>query len=154
MAWSSSVPGAYDALVALLGTTPALEGVRVLDGPVVTEANIQEAVIVGFEDDDLAAVVDASNQPETLARTRDRERFTITCAVQVLLGSSTDMPSARRRAYSLFGAVGGALAEHPTLSRTGMLASVGAHSLSQPQTPEGALAQIVFGVDCDAFTRR
>lgn len=154
MVWSSSVPDAYDALVGLLSTAPSLGGVRVLDGPVVSADPIMEAVIVGFEDESLAAVEDGSNGPEGLGRTRDREDFTINCAVQVLLGSSTDMATARRRAYELFGVVGGVLAGDPRLGRTVVLASLGSHTLSQPQTPQGALAQITFGVDCQSYSRR
>jgi hypothetical protein len=89
-----------------------------------------------------------------LARARDRETFTITCAVQVLLGSSTDMPTARRRAYTLFGAVGGVLAEDPHLGKTVLLATLGSHTLTQPQTPQGALVQITFGVDCQSYSLR
>lgn len=148
--WMSSVPDAYDALVAVL--TEALEGVMVLDGPVVTEQPVMEAVLVGYEDADTAAVVEASNTPEGLGRDRDREAYSIMCAAQVLLGASTDMPAARRRAYALLGVVGATLARDPRLGGAVMMASLGTHTLSQPQTPQGALAQIVFGVDVDAFT--
>jgi hypothetical protein len=152
--WSSSVPDAYDALVGVLSTATALEGVTVLDGPVVSADPIMEAVTVGFEDESLSAVEDGSNEHEGLSRARDRETFTINCAVQVLLGSSTDMPTARRRAYALFSAVGGALADNPRLGGAVDLAVLGAHTLTQPQTPQGALAQIAFGVDCQSYSRR
>jgi len=148
----STVPAAYDALVALLSGAD-LGGAKVLDGPVVTSSAIMEAIIVGYETDDLSAVVEGNSEPEGLSRARDRETYSITCAVQVLCGSSTDMPAARRRAYELFGLVGGALASDPRLGGAVMMASLGTHSLSQPQTQQGALAEIVFGVDCDAFSR-
>lgn len=154
MAWLSSVPDAYDALFTLLSTAPLLEGVRVLDGPVVTEDAIMEAVIVGYEDESMSAVEDGANEPEGLSRARDREEFTINCAVQVLLGSSTDMPTARRRSYALFSAVGGVLAGSPQLGGVVNLAWLGSHTLTQPQTPQGALAQITFGVDCRGYSSR
>ena len=152
MSWMSSVPGAVDALVGLLASAPGLEGVTVLDGPTVTEQAIMEAVTVGFEDESTAAVVESASEPEGLSRARDRETYSITCAVQVLLGSSVDAPAGRRRAYELFGAVGGVLADSPRLGGAVMLAALGTHTLSNPQTPQGAMAQIVFGVDCDAYS--
>lgn len=151
--WSSSVPEAYDALVALLTSAAAMEGARVLDGPVVSEDPIMEAVIVGFEDESAAAVEEGTNEPEGLARARDRETFTINCAVMVMLGASTDMPAARRRAYELFGAVGRVLADDPQLGKSVTMATLGSHTLTQPQTDQGALAQITFGVDCQSYTR-
>jgi len=152
--WTSSIPGAYDALFALLSTDPSFEGVVVLDGPAVTEDDFMEAVTVGFEDESMSAVEDGMNAPEGLSRGRDHEEFTINCAVQVLLGSSTDMPTARRRAYELLSAVGGVLAGDPRLGGVVSLAALGSHSLTQPQTPQGALAQITFGVDCQSYSRR
>ncbi len=154
MPWMSSVPGAIDGLVAALRASPDLEGVTILDGPTVTSQAIAEMVTVGFEDESTAAVVESNSAPEGLSRARDRETYTITCASQVLLGSSVDAPSARRRAYALFGAVGGVLAADSRLGGAVMLAALGTHSLSLPQTPQGVMAQIVFGVDCDAFSVR
>lgn len=151
--WMSSVPGAYDALAGVLSDALALEGVTVLDGPVVTDQALMEAVIVGYEDSETSAVVEASNAPEGLGRARDRETYSITCAVEVLLGSSVDMPTARRRAYALLGLVGAVLAQNPRLGGAVMMASLGTHTLSQMQGGQGALAQIVFGVEVDAFTR-
>jgi len=154
MAWSSSVPEAYDALMGLLLSAASLEDVRILDGPVVTEDAIMEAVIVGFEDESVSAVEEGTNEPEGLSRARDFETFTINCAALVLLGSSTDMPTARRRVYELFGAVGEVLAEDPRLGGAVGMATLGSHTLTQPQTPQGALAQVAFGVDCRSYSRR
>lgn len=151
--WASSVPGAVDGLLGLFRTAGALGGVSVLDGPTVTADPISEAITVGFEDGTSSAV-EATSSGEGLSRARDREQYAITCAVEVLLGSSTDTPAARRRAYELLGVVGQVLAENQRLGGAVMLAEVGTHSLSQEQTPQGAVARIVFGVDCDAFTIR
>src|SRR3954466_6177105 len=84
--WMSSVPAAYDALVDVLTEALAAADVTVLDGPVVTEQVVMEWVVVGYENDELSAVVDGSNTPEGLGRARDQETYSITCAVQVLLG--------------------------------------------------------------------
>lgn len=151
--WSSSVPDAYDGLVALLSASPSLAGVRVLDGPVVTGDAIMEALVVGFEDESMAAVEDGQSTPEGLSRGRDHEAFTINCAVQVLLGSSTDMPTARRRAYALYSAVGAVLADNPQLGGAVNLATLGSHTLTGPQTGQGAFAQVTFGVDCLSYSR-
>lgn len=152
--WMSSVPGAIDGLLKLLRDMPFLEGVTVLDGPTVTADPIAEAITVGYEDPGTSAVVEGASEPEGLTRDRDREIYTVMCAVEVLLGSSTDLPAARCRAYELFGFVGQVLADNHTLNRAVMMAHLGAHTLSQDQLQQGALARIVFGVDCDAFSRR
>jgi hypothetical protein len=154
MVWMSSVPGAVDALVGALRTAPGLDGVPVLDGPTVTNQAMSEIITVGFEDEATAAVVESLSEPEGLSRARDHETYSITCAVQVLIGASVDVPAARRRAYGLLGVVGDVLAGDSRLGGAVMLAALGAHTLSLPQTPQGVMAQIVFGVECDAFSAR
>ena len=83
----------------------------------------------------------------------DRERYTIHNAVSVLNGSS-DMTAARTRAYAILADLGAAIAADPRLGGAVMRAQIAAANLTQSQTQQGALAEIVFDVDCDAFTRR
>lgn len=151
--WTSSVPGAVDSLLALLRDDPALTGVTVLDGPTVTADPILEAVTVGYEDPETAAAVTGTSAPEGLARARDLETFTIACAAEVLLNASTDLSAARVRAYELLGFVGQILADHHNLNSAVMMAHLGAHTLSQEQTQQGALVRIAFGVDCEAYSQ-
>jgi hypothetical protein len=151
--WTSSVPGAVDGLLELLRSAPSLSGVTVLDGPTVTADPILEAVTVGFEDPETAAAVTATSAPEGLSRARDLETFTIACAAEVLVSASTDLRVARLRGYELLGFVGQILADHHQLNGAVMMAHLGAHTLSQEQTQQGALVRIAFSVDCEAYSQ-
>ncbi len=151
--WASSVPGAMRNLVSILQAAPALHGVTVLDGPTVTEDVINEAVTIGYDDGVTGSAVTSASEADGISRARDQESYTVNCAVEVLLGSSTDLPAARERAYVILGAIGKILAVNQRLNGAVMIAQLGQHNLSQGQPPEGALARIVFGIDCEAFTR-
>lgn len=151
--WASSVPGAMRNLVSILQAAPALHDVAVLDGPTVTGDAISEAVTIGYDDGLTGSAVTSASEAEGISRARDQESYTINCAVEVLMGSSADLPAARERAYAILAVVGKILAVNQTLNRAVMIAQLGQHSLSQGQPPEGALARIIFGVDCEAFTR-
>lgn len=151
--WASSVPGAIDNLVLILSAAVPLANVAVLDGPTVTADAINEAVTVGYDDGITGSAVTATATAEGISRARDQEAYTINCAIEVLEGSSADLPAARKRAYEILGAIGQILAVNSNLNRTVMMAQMGQHNLSQDQPDQGALARIVFGVDCDAFTR-
>lgn len=155
MSWTSSVPNAIDALVQAFTTTPELDGVAVYDGPVVTQAGKLEAITVGFNGDETpgASAVDGQSSREGLAIGRDREQYTIQCSASVLNGSG-DISAARRRAYELYGLVGGVLAADQRLGGAVMTTQLGAARLVQDQTADGAVATVEFGIDCDAFTRR
>ena len=154
MAWASTVPGVLDALVAAFQATPGLEGVRVFDGPVVSQAAPKEALCVGFSGDPTEpAVVQGQMQREGMVAAPSREQYSVQCAASVLNGSG-DISAARRRAYELFAAAGAALAVDPTLGRTVLSAQPGAATLAQDQTTDGALATVAFAVDVDAFTVR
>lgn len=152
MPWTSKVPDAVDALFAALKIASELQGVTVRDGASTSQAKVMEIVSVGYTGEEAQTDVEATLTPEGLARATDRERFTIRCAVAVLKGS-TDLPAARRRAYELLAAVGDVLARDRTLGGTVLRAMIGTHSLNQDQTDGGAQAVIVFGVDCEAFSR-
>jgi len=153
MTWSSSVPAAIDALVQAFRTADEFEGVTVWDGPTVSKATPREMLAVGFSSDDAANDVDASSLAEGLAASPDRETYTIRCAAAVLNGN-TGMAAARRRAYELYAAAGAVIARDPRLGGAVMRARLGTHTLTQDQTPNGAQASVLFGIDCDAFTGR
>ncbi|MFK0173412.1 hypothetical protein ACIQU5_31980 [Streptomyces sp. NPDC090306] len=152
MPWTSAVPATIDALVERLGTSPEFEGVMVWDGPQVTKAGPRTVLTVGWTGDDTNADVELTAAREGLAAGRDRESFTIRCAAAVLTGD-TKIAAARRRAYELYAGAGAVLARDPRLGGAVLNARIGSHTLTQDQTPSGAQAVIVFGVDCDAYTR-
>lgn len=154
MAWMSTIPDAVDALVAAFRAAPGLSGVKVFDGPVVTASGQMEAVTVGdVGDQEDPTAVEGQNTREGLAATRDREQYTIRCAVLVLNGAG-DASAARRRAYQLLGEIGEVLAADQRLGGAVMIAQLGSSTLSQDQDETGATATVAFNVEVDAFTRR
>ena len=91
--------------------------------------------------------------PEGLAVLPDRERYAVMCAAEVI-DPGSDLPAARTRAYALHAACGAAIAVDHTLGKAVLRASLGIGSLQQQQTSGGALARVVFPVNCEAFTGR
>jgi hypothetical protein len=153
--YSSSVPAAIAALVVAFRTSPALgvAGVPVRDGPLLTDNPGVEAVAVGYTGDQAEAVVTGTASPEGLAVLPDRERYAVTCLIEVIDGGG-DITAARTRAYQLHAACGAAIAVDNTLGRVVLRASIGIGSLQQKQTAGGALARVRFPVDIDAYTSR
>lgn len=151
MAWTSKVPAAIDALVAMFTTAEGLADVTVRDGASVSQARVSEIVSVGYTGTEGENDADAIVSAEGLGGSPDREQFTIRCAAAALSGA-TDMPAARARAYELFGAAAAAIAANRTLNGVVMRAMVGSHSLTQDQTDQGAQAVVTFEVSCDAYT--
>lgn len=152
MAWTSTTPEAIDNLMGALRAAPELSGVAVIDGPTVSGQTIMEAVTVGYVGPEDNTSVEGSLAGEGLAVAPSRERYTIRCACWVLDGAGR-IGTARRRAYDLLSAAGGALAADHTLSGLVLRASIGDVALAQEQTSKGAAATVAFSVDIDAFTQ-
>ncbi len=144
MAWGSTAPAALAGLVA---TLQAGMETQVIDSAVVSDAAGSEVVNVGWQTEDQPAV-EATLEPETQAA--DREQYTINNAVRVL--NARDIVAARARAFVLFGQVGTLIKADRTLGGAVMLARVSSWSFEPQQGSGGALATILFSVDCDAWT--
>ena len=157
MAYSSSVPAAIAALVADFRASAALggAGVLVLDGPSLTAPGGQEAVAVGYAGDAAQAqpAVTGTAVPEGLGVLPDRERYAVTCVIEVV-DPGGDMTAARTRAYALHAACGAAVAADHTLGGAVLNAWPGFGTLYPQQTTGGALARVVFPVGVDAYTGR
>ncbi|MEU2924208.1 hypothetical protein ABZ636_03975 [Streptomyces sp. NPDC007251] len=151
MAWASKLPGAIDGLVAVLGASPGLSGVKVLDGPSTSQQTMKEVLTVGWTGQDDETDAESTLVTEGLGGSPDREQFTIRCAAAVLRGTD-DLPGARRRAYELLTEAGAAIAANRTLRGAVMRAMVGSHSLAQDLTQQGAQVTVIFEVSCDAYT--
>lgn len=152
MAWGSTVPVAVDALIVVLRGAPDLAGVRIFDGPDTDASSQVEALLVGLGSEDDPTAVDGQSSREGLSTRRDHEQYGIRCVLIVLNGSG-DITAARRRAFDLLGAVGGALAADQSLGGAVMTARLGTYSYSQDQDEQGARAVLAFTVDVDAYTR-
>jgi hypothetical protein len=144
----SSVPAAIAALVTAFRTSAGLglAGVPVRDGPL-------EAVAVGYTADQNTDVVTGAASPEGMGGLQDRERYAITCSVEVL-DPAGNITAARARAYQLHAACGAAIGVDRKLGGAVLQASLGIGSLRQKQTSDGALAQVVFPVNVEAYTSR
>jgi hypothetical protein len=155
--YQSSVPAAIAGLAAAFrastGLGLATPPVPVRDGPALTDAAGLEAVAVGYSGDQNTDSAAGAATPEGLSGTQDRERYTVTCAAEVI-DPGADITAARTRVYQLHAACGAAIAADRTLGRVVLRAVPGPWTLRQQQTPNGALARIVFGVTIDAYTTR
>jgi hypothetical protein len=153
MAWSTKVPAAMDALVAVFNAWPDLSEVSVLDGPTTSQQTFREVLTVGWTGGDDQTDAESTLLTEGLGGAPDREQFTIRCAAAVLRGTD-DLPGARRQAYGLLAEAGAAIAANRSLNGVVMRAMVASHSLSQELTQQGAQAVVVFEVSCDAYAGR
>ena len=156
MTYYSSVPAAIGGLVAAFRTSPLLgvAGVPVRDGPELVSGTDAEAVAVGYTGDQNEDVVTGAASPEGLAVLPDRERYAVMCAAEVI-DPGGDLPAARARVYAAARGVrrGHRHRSHPR-ERPYSARSIGIGSLQQQQTSGGALARVVFPVNCEAFTGR
>lgn len=124
---------------------------RVIRSAVVSDASGQEVVNVGWQTQDQLAA-EAEISPEGYGFDADRELYTVNNAVRVL--KAKDAVAAEARAFVLFGEVGALIKADPTLGGAVMKSWVSSWSLEAQQGRGGALATILFGVYCDAFTTR
>jgi hypothetical protein len=153
MATTSRVPAAVDALLAILRAAPALEGVRIVDGPESVNQTERHRVYIGWQQNAEAAVDLVQDFNSAGARTRD-EDFTIACYAESRTGDK-DMAARRTRVFEIVAAVETALRatdaapEAPTLNGTVLWAHVTAGALIQ-EKGQGALAGLNFTVSCRA----
>lgn len=152
MSWQSRVPAVLDALVALWGGTPALDGL-VQDGPAPLEGADLEVLSVGHDGGEDGVSTDGVISAEGYGGRPDREQFTVTCLIAVLNGAN-DGKAARVRAFELLSAASEAVTADRSLGGVVMRAHVRDVGLSQLQTEHGATARVLFTVACDAYTTR
>lgn len=151
MGWSSTAPGVIDAILAAWQAAPGLAGVTVYDGPQPTASGLQEAMVVGYTDEQTPDAVDGTSDIEGVAVGPTREQYTVQCAALVRNGAG-DITAARERAYALASAAGATLTADPTLGALVLNAHIGTHALRQTQDQSGALATLLLGVAVDAYS--
>ncbi|NUS74941.1 MAG: hypothetical protein HOV70_01910 [Streptomyces sp.] len=150
---TSRVPAAVDALLAILRATPALEDIRIVDGPDAVNQTDRHRIHIGWQPGSEAAVTLQQQFNAAGARTRD-EAFTIACYAETR-GGDKDMALRRARVFEIVAAVETALRATneaptaPTLNGTVLWAHITAGDLFQVQS-EGAIAGLHFTVTCQA----
>lgn len=150
---TSRVPAAVDALLEILRASPALDGVRVVDGPPAVNFTDKHVIYVGWQPGGDTSVNLTQDFASAGARTRD-EAFAISCYAETRAGDK-DVAARRTRVFELVGAVEVAmrstdeLPEAATLNGTVQWAGMTAGDLVQLQS-EGTLAGLAFTVTCRA----
>ncbi|NUT11022.1 MAG: hypothetical protein HOQ38_11140 [Nonomuraea sp.] len=151
---TSAVPGAINALVAILQAASALEGVTVIDGMPTNDVATQDYLAVGWSGGEAQDAETAQNFNGAGARTRD-EDFSIACVLDVWSGDD-GFNTVRGRAFEILGVVEqelratGPNPEAPTLNGAVMWAHLTRASLRQYFTDQGTRAALAFTVTCHA----
>lgn len=153
MGWHTAVEGAIDALVLIAGQADELQGTTVRDGPAIESAAELQVLYIGWSGGDADTDAEAQLEADGLRGNPDSEQSVIRCTAWVLSGKTAVAP-VRQRAYGIVSGLGAAIDRNRTLNKTVMRAMIGAHTLTQQQTPKGAMAAISFEVDLTAYTRR
>ncbi|CAL9302768.1 MULTISPECIES: hypothetical protein [Streptomyces] len=148
----SRVPEVIDRLVALGKADAALKGVRISDGPEMTEDPDLEWLIPGW-DADPTGDFQAANTLGGWAGlgSRREEQFQITVAV-IAYNGDTDVRAARERAYEIAARVEAWFVADPSIGLPELEAAIEASQLTQDQTPKGAQAALLLTVAGRAFT--
>jgi hypothetical protein len=152
MSWGATAPAAIVNLTAMISA--ALPAVEVRDGPALDDSDATEVITVGYvgvEDD---TAVENESAPEGLGAIRDRENYSIHCAVATRSDEALGVAFNRARAFELLAAAGQVLVADKTLRGAVMNASIRSWSLRQDQATGGFMARLRFEVACDAFTNR
>jgi hypothetical protein len=147
----SRVPELIDTLVQLGQTDPELDGVKVTDGPEVTEHQAQDWLVIGFDGDPAGDFTAAQTVGGWAGlSSRREEQFQITVAAIATRGD-TDVRAARTRAYEIGARVEAWLREAPSLGLEGLEAAIEASQLTQDQD-NGVQAVLLLTVAGTAFT--
>lgn len=115
---SSRAPAAVAALLSTLQAAPALAGVPVFDGPVVTD-DYRDALFIGYDGDthgERESIV-TDQQWAGLGAKKRTETITILCAAVAVSGDGTAL-DARTRAYALMAATENVLRADPSMAQT------------------------------------
>lgn len=152
---TSTVPAAVDALLDLLQAAPGLAAAAVVDGPPTVNLAATDRIHIGWQpvgEDTAVALTQDFNAAG--ARTRD-ETYDITSYAESRAGG-TDMRGRRARVFELLAVVETTLRATvanptaPTLGGAVLWAHLVTGNLMQAQTPDGAVAGLLFTVRCRA----
>ncbi|MFF7200519.1 hypothetical protein [Streptomyces sp. NPDC008141] len=146
----SAVPGAIDALLAILRAAPGLQGVQVLDGPPTGDQSAKDYVAVGYQPETDEAVQITQSFAYAGARTRD-EQAVVLGWIDTWTGDR-DMHARRTRAFELLGVIelairaSGGSPDAPTLNGSVLWSEFTAGVLKQANTDQGVRAGIAWSI--------
>src|SRR5215470_17872349 len=146
----SRVPELIDNLVAALQAAPGLDGVQVVDGPLVSSSAAREWVFVGYDGDPEGEMQAASASQEWagLGAKAKNEIIALNCCVMVLDGS-TEVKPARDRAFAVFGDVESVARSDVALGLPPpTVCSIAEHSFYAEQTTDGLRGRLPFTIIC------
>ncbi|MFB7595758.1 hypothetical protein [Streptomyces sp. NPDC056160] len=150
MAAPSRVPELIDAFLAALQASAGLSGVRVVDGPLVSNSAATEWVFVGYDGDPSGefATASTSQQWAGLGAKAKNEDILLTGAVLVQRGS-TAVRDCRLRCYGIFAAVETVVRADPALGLPPpTVCSISETSFHTEQTERGVQARMPFTLTC------
>ncbi|UBU10033.1 hypothetical protein [Nonomuraea gerenzanensis] len=145
---TSRIPAVIDELVDRFRAAPALAGVKVLDGPLVTGSPLKAAICVGFDGDPTGdgQAADFAQAWASIGQKAKDETFTITCTVVVWSGS-TAVRAARVRAFEVLAAAEDVLRGDPALGQPPpTISAVTSGALIQVQEGSGMQVRIPFQI--------
>jgi hypothetical protein len=149
MSWGSTAPAAMTAI----GTAcqAAITDAKVeAPGLVVTDETFAAVITIGYQDEDTRAV-EGTFVPEGYAALPDREAYRINNLISAHNGDG-DFAAAQTQAFTVLGEVGGVLAANQRIGAT-LKAHLGDWNLTLlATTDQGAIAELRFAIDVDAFT--
>lgn len=142
------VPDLIDALVGRFSTDPGLTEVGVADGPELTEKDLDDWVLVGFNGDPSGDGQAASTEEDWAGLGTSREEIIQLMVALLARRGDTDVKAARARVYELRAIVDDVLRVDPTVGLPGLQCAIGGTALHQDQTDVGMQARLVLTLVC------
>lgn len=146
MTTPSRVPNLVDNFLAALTAAAGLNGVQIVDGPLVSDSSATELVVVGF-DADPEGEYEAASTTQTWAgigAKRKNEEIQVTCAVLVRKGSTAVKPM-RDRLFAIFAEVEAVVRADPSMGLPPpSVCAITDTSYRTPQTSNGIEGRLLF----------
>ncbi|MCX3064206.1 hypothetical protein [Streptomyces beihaiensis] len=150
MTSASRVPELIDAFMTALTAAAGLNGVQIVDGPLVATSSASEFVFVGYDGDPQGEFMTAQTTQEWagLGARAKTEDITLTGAVLVQQGA-TDVKPCRDRTFAVFAEVEAVVRADPALGLpTPTVCSISEHTLHTEQTDRGIQGRLPFTLTC------
>ena len=150
MTASSRVPALIDAFLAALGAASGLDGVQVVDGPLVSDSAEAEQVFVGYDGDPEGDYTTAqtTQQWAGIGAKAKNEDIILTGAVLVRQGA-TEVKPCRDRTFAIFAAVEAAVRANVSLGLpTPTVCSLTEHTFHTEQPGSGIQGRLPFTLTC------